>query len=58
MNDYTMIHLAADRGHEFLVEAQQQRLANAAGRHRPARPERTRAGRHFSLGRLLRRISV
>lgn len=56
MNDYTMIHLAADRSHKFLVEAQQQRLANAARQHRPARPERTPRGRRLDLGLLLRRV--
>ena len=56
MNEYTMVHLAADRGRALRAEAQRQRLANTARRHRPAASEAPTRMRHRSPISLLRRV--
>jgi hypothetical protein len=58
MNEYTMIHLAAERGRQLRAEAARQRLAQDARRQRPAGPGQPRQVRPLILGRLLRRVAV
>jgi hypothetical protein len=58
MNEYTMIHLAAERGRQLRAEAARQRLVQDARQQRSAGSRRSRQVRPFSLGRLLRWVAV
>ena len=58
MNDYQMIQLAAQRGHDFQAEAQRHRLASETKRERSGRPAQRRRSRTFGIGFLLRRAAV
>lgn len=65
MNDYQMIHLAADRGHQFQREAAQDRLARSATRtsasragSSKARPDVSHRTLRLTLAHLLGRTSA